>query len=192
MIFYEKTLETETVFNGKLINVRVDKVTVPTGESTREIVEHPNGVVIVALLPNGNVIMERQFRKPVDDMVFELPAGKIDPGEDPKVAALRELREETGYVAKEIKLLTESWPSVGFSDEILYIYLAKDLQLGDRDLDENEVIDLEEYSIDDLYNMVMDGKIIDAKSQIGILMTKSLIDKGKLNDYLLRSEKNGN
>ncbi len=185
MAFEEKTLDSNYVFNGRLIKVRVDKVSVPKGTSTREIVEHADGVVIVALLPNGNVIMEKQFRKPVEGEVFELPAGKVDSGEEPLNAAIRELKEETGYSAKNISLLTKSWPSVGFSDEVLHIYLATGLTKGDTCLDENEVIDLEEHHIDTLFQMVMEGKIIDGKTHIGILMTKALIDRG---DIILTEE----
>ena len=104
MIFKEETLESEYVFRGKLLNVRVDKVTSVNGTSMREIVEHPGGVVMVALKPDGKVTMEKQYRKPMDGVMFELPAGKLDPGEKPEAAAARELKEETGYTAKSIRL----------------------------------------------------------------------------------------
>ena len=184
MTFEEKTIDSEYVFKGKLIKVRRDKVTTVDGESIREIVEHSGGVVIAALKENGNMLMERQFRKPVEGIVFEAPAGKIDPGEEPVDAALRELKEETGYTARKIEFLTKTYPSVGFSAEILYIYLCTELEAGETDFDDNEAIDLEEHSIDELYDMVIAGEIIDAKTQIAVMMVKGMIDKGELADYL--------
>ena len=113
MIFKEDTLESEYVFRGKLINVRRDKVRSVNGTSMRGLVEHPGGVVMVALKPNGMVTMEKQFRKPIEGVMFELPAGKLDPGEKPEAAAARELKEETGYTAKNIRYLTKSYTSCG-------------------------------------------------------------------------------
>ncbi|MBQ3281124.1 MAG: NUDIX hydrolase [Eubacterium sp.] len=184
MVFKEETLESEYVFRGKLINVRRDKVTSVNGTSMREIVEHPGGVVMVALKPDGKVTMEKQYRKPMDGVMFELPAGKLDPGEKPEDAAARELREETGYTAKNIRYLTKSYTSCGYSTEILYAYLCTGLTAGETDLDDNEALDLEEYKIDKLANMVMSGEINDAKTQIAILMVKKMIDNGELDDYL--------
>ncbi len=184
MVFEEKTISSEYVFEGKLIRVRKDVVTTVNGESVREIVEHQGAVVILALLPNGNVIMERQYRKPVENVVFEVPAGLIDPGEEPEEAALRELREETGYRADDIRFLTTAWPSVGFSKEEVHLFCCTGLVPGETDFDDNEAIDTEEHHIDKLCDMVMAGEIPDAKSQIAILMVKRLIDDGVYDDYL--------
>ena len=113
--------------------------------------------------------------------MLEVPAGKIDEGEmNPEKTALRELREETGYRASSIRLLTRMYPSVGYSEETLYIYLCTGLTAGETDFDENEAIDIEEYSIDTLYRMVMEGKIEDGKSQVAILMVKGLLEEGRL------------
>ena len=184
MIFKEDTLESEYVFKGKLINVRRDKVRSVNGTAMRELVEHPGGVVMVALKPNGMVTMEKQFRKPIEGVMFELPAGKLDPGEKPEAAAARELKEETGYTAKNIRYLTKSYTSCGYSDELLYAYLCTGLTAGETHFDENEALDVEEHHIDELANMVMSGEINDAKSQIAILMVKRMIDNGELKDYL--------
>lgn len=184
MIFKEETLESEYVFKGKLINVRRDKVTTVNGTSMRELVEHPGGVVMVALKPDGKVIMEKQFRKPLEEVVFELPAGKLDGDEKPEKAAARELKEETGYTADSIRYLTKSYTSVGYSNEVLYSYLCTGLTPGETDFDENEALDTEEHDIDELVNMVMSGEINDAKTQIALMMVKRMIDMGELKGYL--------
>ena len=180
MTFEEKTLDTERLFEGKIINVRRDRVTVMEGESFREIVEHNGGAVIAAVKSDGNMIMVRQFRKPAERVMLEVPAGKIDPDEDPAVTAVRELKEETGYTAGTVRKLTQMYPSVGYSEEILHLYLCTDLVSGETNFDENEAIDIEEYPVDTLVNMVMNGEIQDGKSQVAILMVKGLLAEGKL------------
>ncbi len=180
MSFNEKTISSETKYKGKILNLRIDTVESVNGESTREIVEHSGGAVVLPLLPNKNVVMIRQFRKPLERDVLEIPAGKIEQGESPEETAFRELQEETGYMANNMTLLTKMYPSVGYSEELLYIYLATDLEPGETDFDENEDIDTYSYHIDDLYEMVMEGKIQDAKTQIAILMTVELLRSGKI------------
>jgi len=184
MVFKEETLSSERVYEGKIINVRKDKVTTVSGTSYREIVEHPEAVVMLALKPDGKVIMEKQFRKPVEGVVFELPAGKIDEGEKPEAAAARELREESGYRADSIRYLTKLYTSVGFTDEVIYAYLCTGLTPGEPDLDEHEAIDIEEYDIGALLNMVMSGEITDAKTQVAVLMVSRMIERGELGEYL--------
>ena len=180
MTFEEKTLDTERIFEGKIINVRRDRVTVMEGESFREIVEHNGGAVIAAVKSNGNMIMVRQFRKPAERVMLEVPAGKIDPNEEPEITAVRELKEETGYTAGRIRKLTQMYPSVGYSEEILHLYLCTDLTAGETAFDENEAIDIEEYPVDELVRMVMSGEIQDGKSQVAILMVKGLLAEGQL------------
>lgn len=180
MSFNEKTISSETKYKGKILNLRIDTVESVNGESTREIVEHSGGAVVLPLLPNKNVVMIRQFRKPIERDVLEIPAGKIEQGESPEETAFRELQEETGYMANNMTLLTKMYPSVGYSEELLYIYLATDLEPGETDFDENEDIDTYSYHIDDLYEMVMEGKIQDAKTQVAILMTMELLRSGKI------------
>lgn len=180
MSFNEKTISSETKYKGKILNLRIDTVESVNGESTREIVEHSGGAVVLPLLPNKNVVMIRQFRKPLERDVLEIPAGKIEQGESPEETAFRELQEETGYMANNMTLLTKMYPSVGYSEELLYIYLATDLEPGETDFDENEDIDTYSYHIDDLYEMVMEGKIQDAKTQVAILMTVELLQSGKI------------
>ena len=180
MSFNEKTISSETKYKGKILNLRIDTVESVNGESTREIVEHSGGAVVLPLLPNKNVVMIRQFRKPIERDVLEIPAGKIEQGESPEETAFRDLQEETGYMANNMTLLTKMYPSVGYSEELLYIYLATDLEPGETDFDENEDIDTYSYHIDDLYEMVMEGKIQDAKTQVAILMTMELLRSGKI------------
>ena len=180
MTFEEKTLETQIIYEGAILNLRRDKVTVMEGTSYREIVEHNGGAVIAAVKNDGKMIMVKQFRKPAERVMLEAPAGKIDAGEEPMAAALRELKEETGYTARHIQKLTQMYPSVGYSQEILHIFLCTDLEAGETDFDENEAIDIEEYDVDVLNDMVMNGQIQDGKSQIAILMVKQLKDAGAL------------
>lgn len=172
MTFEEKTLETEKLYEGAILNLRKDRVTAVCGESFREIVEHNGGSVIAAVKDDGKMIMVRQYRKAAERVMLEVPAGKIDPGEDHLTAARRELREETGYSAGHIELLTRMYPSVGYSEEVLYIYLATELAPGETEFDDNEAIDIEEYPLEKLYDMVMAGEIEDGKSQVAILMAK--------------------
>ncbi len=179
MSYIEKTLSSEMKYKGKILNLRVDTVDTKNGVSTREIIEHPGGAVILPILPNNHVVMIKQFRKPLERDVLEVPAGKIDPGETPEVAAARELREETGYSAKSIRLLTKMYPSVGYSMECLYIFVATELIPGETDFDPSEDIDSFTYHLDDLVDMVMEGKIQDAKSQVAILMTNELLKRGE-------------
>lgn len=180
MTFEEKTVTTERIYEGKIINVRRDQVTVENGLSWREIVEHSGGSVIAAVTDDGQLVMVRQYRKPAERVMLEVPAGKIDPGEEPFDAAVRELREETGYTAEHMELLTRMYPSVGYAEEILYIYAATGLTPGETDFDENEAIDIERYPVEQLYDMVMAGQIEDGKSQVAILMVRERLAAGTL------------
>ena len=180
MVFEEKTIETERIFEGKIINLRRDKVTVENGTSYREIVEHNGGAVLAAVTDDGKMVMVRQYRKPAERVMLEVPAGKIDIGEDPIETACRELKEETGYTPSKIEYLTEFYPSVGYSEEVLYLYLCTDLQAGETCPDENESLDILAMDIEELYQMVMKAEIKDAKTIIAILMVRSLIAEGKL------------
>ncbi len=177
MTFEEKTIKSERIYEGKIINLRKDKVVVLHGTSEREIVEHNGGAVLAAVTPEGKLVMVRQYRKPAGRVMLEVPAGKIDPGEKPEVTAARELKEETGYTAGKVEYLMDFYPSVGYSEEVLYLYLCTELTPGETNFDENEAIDIEEYEIDELCGMVMRGEIHDAKTIIAILAVKDLLGK---------------
>ena len=179
MTFEEKTIKSERIYEGAIINLRRDEVTVQNGTSMREIIEHNGGAVRAAVTSEGKLVMVRQYRKPAGRVMLEVPAGKIDPGESAEAAAKRELKEETGYTAGKIKFLMQFYPSVGYSEEILYLYLCTDLTPGETNFDENEAIDIEEYEINRLHKMVMDGDVQDAKTIIAIMTVKNLLEEGK-------------
>ncbi len=177
MTFEEKTISSEILYKGKILTLRRDKVTVVNGEGYREIIEHGGGATIIGITDEGKMLMVRQFRKPANRVMFEAPAGKIDPGEDPLVTAKRELKEETGYTAANIEYVTEFYPSVGYDEEVLYLYLATGLTPGETDFDDNEALDIEEWDVRELYDMVMRAEIKDAKTIIAILMAKEILEK---------------
>jgi len=169
MIFHEKTLRSEKKYNGKVLNLRVDTIkTFEGGESTREIIEHPGAVAIIAITNDNKIVMVKQYRKPVEEALLEIPAGKIEKDEEHSKTARRELKEETGYDAEHIELLFSYYSSPGISTEKIYLYLAKQLTSGETDFDDNEHIDTEEYSIGDLLEMINCGDIKDGKTIIGI------------------------
>jgi len=156
----------ETVFKGRLLDVRRHRVRLPNGEeSLREYIVHPGAVVILAFLDNGKLLFERQFRYPLRRVFLELPAGKIDPGEAILSTARRELREETGYLAREWEHLGVMHPSIGYSDERIEIFTARGLHLaGDKMLDHNEFLEVLELSPEEARQAVWDGRITDGKT----------------------------
>jgi len=177
LIFEEKTIETTRIYEGKILNLRRDKVTVLNGESYREIVEHSGGAVIGALTDDDNLIMVKQFRKPLERVVLEVPAGKRDGNENGEEVAVRELREETGYTAEEIVHLTTMYPTPGYSEEALDIFLARKLTSGETDFDENEAIDICEIPLNEVIEMIMKGEIQDGKTQVTVLMIKEFLER---------------
>ena len=173
MAYEEKTIESKIVYEGPIFNVRKYEVSAFNGKETyRDVVEHNGGAVMLAITDDGKILMEKQFRKPLEREVIELPAGKIDPGEKPEVTAARELKEETGYTAEKIKLLTKIVPSCGYSQETLWIYICKGLVPGEKCWDDTENIDLFEMDADKVIDMIMAGKILDAKTMCGVLYAR--------------------
>jgi ADP-ribose pyrophosphatase len=176
MIVEEKTIGSERIYEGQILNLRRDKVTVKNGESYREIVEHRGGVVIIGLTGEGKVPMVRQYRKAAEKAVLEIPAGKLEKDEDPLDAAGREFKEETGYSAGSIRYLFEGYSSIGYSTERLKFYFAEDLTPGETDFDENESITVEEYTPDELFLMAANGELIDQKTIVAALFARELAE----------------
>lgn len=162
----ETRVSSEVVFKGVLLEVRKDEVALPNGaRSFREYIVHPGAVVVLAFLDNGNLLFERQFRYPVGRVFVELPAGKIDPGEDILETARRELREETGYVAENWQYLGVMHPCIGYSDERIEIFAARDLRYaGEQQLDHNEFLEIIELAPAAAKEAVFSGEITDAKT----------------------------
>ncbi len=171
MNLYEKTVSQDVRFRGYVINLRVDNILLPNGNpATREVVEHPGGVCVAALTDQNELLFVRQFRYPYSEVLLELPAGKLDRGgEDPLEAGKRELREETGAVANNYRSLGKLYPSPGYCDEIIHLYLATGLTFGESEPDEDEFLECERIPLDRAVQMVLQNEITDAKTQVAIL-----------------------
>jgi len=166
-------LRSETVHSGKLLTVRVDTVRLPNGnERAREVVEHPGAIALVPLLPDGRVVLVRQWRHAAGQMLLEVPAGTREKGEEPAATATRELKEETGYTAREIILLGSFFSAPGFCTELLSCYLTVGLTAGNATPEEDEGIALVSLPLADLPVMIARGEIRDAKSIAAIAMTQ--------------------
>lgn len=164
----EKTLSSKQIFRGRYLKVEQDQVQAPDGKVyTREYILHPGAAMMIPLLPNGNVVMIHQYRHAVKQVFLEFPAGKRDHGEETLLTAQRELKEETGYEAKDWKFLTTIHPVIGYSNEHIDLYLAKDLIHTEQRLDQGEFIEVLEVAPQDLMNLVRQGKVSDVKTQIG-------------------------
>ena len=173
MVHTEEKLESQTIYQGHIITVTQDTVRLENGDQAkREVVHHQGAAAVVPVGKNGEVYMVRQFRYPLGRELLEIPAGKLEPGEDPKTAALRELEEECGLTADRVIDLHPIYPSVGYDTEVIHIYLATDLHETECHPDEDEFLDRLSYSLDTLVEMVMKGEICDAKTVAGILKTK--------------------
>lgn len=167
----EKAVSTEYIFRGKIINLRLDSVKLPNGRpAEREIVEHPGGVAVVAVTENDEIIMVRQYRRAADEVLYEIPAGKLNWGEDHYSCGVRELEEETGYLAGKFEYLGGFYPTPGFCNEVIHIYLATDLTKGDSNPDEDEFLEICLEKRESLVQKIMAGEIKDSKTVIGILM----------------------
>lgn len=179
MDLQEKVLKSDYIYRGKIISLRRDTVELPNGrQSSREIVEHSGGVCIAPLTDEGDLLFVRQFRAPYRRVLLELPAGKITPGEEPLACGKRELLEETGATAREYQPLGKMFPSVGYTDEIIYMYAARGLTFGRQQPDEDEFLSLERIPLDEAVRMVLRDEIEDAKTQIAILKLRMLSLKG--------------
>lgn len=165
----ETELSTESVFRGNLLHVKRDKVRLPDGSETgREYIVHPGAVLVVPMLDDGRLVFERQFRYPLRRAFIELPAGKIDPNEDTLVTGQRELLEETGYSASEWHYLAALHPCIGYSDEIIHIYLATGLREGEHNRDHDESLEVFTMTLEEAMQALRRGEITDGKTMIAL------------------------
>ena len=166
----ETPKSSEKIFSGRLIDLYFDHIELPNGKSsTREWIKHPGAVCIVPILPDGNLCLIRQYRYGPRAEFIEIPAGKLDVGEDPLVCAKRELEEEIGYIAGKLTFLTNIHPAIGFSNEKMWVYLAEDLILSKQNLDQDEFLELYPIPVKKAIDLIYEGKITDVKTVIGIL-----------------------
>ena len=172
----ETGLDREEVFAGQLLHVRRDTVRLPDGkQACREFVTHPGAVLMIAELPNGKLLFERQFRYPLDRVFLELPAGKIHPGEEILLTAQRELREETGYVAEHWHHLGTIHPCIGYSDERIEIFFARGLSHVGHALDDGEFLEVHELGLEEAIEAVRDGRVTDGKSVAGLFWAERVL-----------------
>lgn len=173
--FYEQTEETQGIFSGKIISVHTDTVTLVDGtEAQREVVDHPGGVAVVGLTENNEVLMVRQFRYPYKEIIYEIPAGKLEKGEDIRQAGIREFHEECGAEAQNFEALGEIYPTPGYCSEIIHLFYATDLTFTQQELDDDEYLDVIKMPLGECVAKIMSGEIKDAKTIVGILKLKEL------------------
>ena len=166
----KKTLSSRLIYEGRAVKLRVDTIKMPDGrETTREIVEHSDCVAVVVIDADDNVLLVEQFREPVEKVLLEIPAGGIDPGEDPVATVCRELREETGYLPRKVERLGGFYSAPGYSSEYLYLYLATDLTSSPLHAEDTENIRLVRVPIAQITSLIASGSICDAKSIAGLL-----------------------
>jgi len=166
----ERLLDSQQVYRGHFLDVRRDSVSLPDGSTShREYIRHPGAVMVVPLLDDGRLLMERQYRYPMARVMLEFPAGKLDAGEDPRVCGQRELLEETGYSAVEWAHAGVLHNAIAYSDEGIHIYFARGLTRGEQKLDEGEFLELVTHTVDDLDRMAASGELTDAKTLVGLL-----------------------
>lgn len=174
----EKTVSSEQLFDGKVVKLFVDKAELENGEIvTREMIKHPGGVCIVPLDEDDNVLMVRQFRYPPHKVLLEIPAGKMEYGEDHRKCGLRELKEETGCTCDEFIYLGNLIPTPAYDNEVIHMYLARGLHAGSQKLDDDEFLDVEKIPLEKAVEMIMNNEIEDAKTQLALLKTKLMLGK---------------
>jgi ADP-ribose pyrophosphatase len=164
---------TKNIFTGKVITLNIDTVTLPNGVTIDlEMVRHPGAAAVVPLKGDGTVVLIKQFRHAAGGFIYEIPAGKLHPGEDPTHCAARELEEEIGYVAGRLEHLTSILTAPGFTDEVIHIYRATDMTAGRQQLDRDEVLEVLEVPLEDAIKMIRAGTIRDAKTIVGLQLVR--------------------
>ncbi len=165
--FEEKTLNTQSIFKGKIISLQVDEVELPDGKkANRELIKHPGAVCVIAITDEKKIILVEQYRKALERPLVEVPAGKLEPGEEPSICAGRELEEETGYRPGKITHIQSFYTSPGFADELVHVFLAEQLEKVEEGLvaDEDEFVDLLEVTIEEAEQLVKESRVFDAKT----------------------------
>ena len=166
----EKKISGEQIFSGRVVDLSVDKVELEDGTITsREVITHPGGVCVVPINEQGEVYLVKQFRYPFGEVLLEIPAGKLEKGEDHKLCGIRELKEEIGATAEKFEYLGCLYPTVAYDTEIIHMYLAQDLTFGDQNLDDGEFLDVIKMPFDKAIEMVMNNELRDAKTQLALL-----------------------
>lgn len=174
----ETQIASTPIFNGRVLNLRTDTVTLPNGQTAyREVIEHNGGACVAALDDNNNLLLVRQYRYAAGETTWELPAGKLEKGEDPLVCATRELEEETGYRAKKLISLGSFYPTPAYCQEKIYMYYAKELTPTKQNLDEDEFLEVRAFPFHQVIEMVKKGEITDGKTQLAILRLHLLLNE---------------
>jgi ADP-ribose pyrophosphatase len=175
-----EVLESRTMFEGRVLGLDVDRVRLANGRvSELEVVRHPGAVAIAPITASGEVLLVRQFRYATGDWLLEVPAGKLDPGEEPRLAASRELEEETGYRARRLEPLGWVWTTPGFSNEVIHLYLARDLEPATQALEDDEVLTVERLPLPEAVDRALDGRLHDSKSICCLLRAASRLGTRK-------------
>ena len=180
-VYEEKTVSSELIFDGRVVHLYCDEVALPDGKrSVREYAKHVGAVCIVPVTDEGEIVCVRQYRYAIGRTLLEIPAGKLDsPDEDRREAALRELREETGATCKRLDFMGDFYSSPALLDERISMYLARGLEFGETDFDDDEYIEIERIPVDELVKMICAGEILDAKTQAGVLKAAIIINAEK-------------
>lgn len=170
-------MKSEKIYEGKILNLKVDTVELPDKKySKREIVEHPGGVGIITITSNNSLVLVKQYRKAIEEFIWEIPAGKLEVNEEPRETAIRELREETGYEANKLTYITEFYTSPGYCNEKIHLFLAEDLIEVEASPDPGEFLEKKIIPLDDLSKMLDRGEIMDSKTIIGINIAKRYLE----------------
>lgn len=175
--FEEKTIKTEAIYDGKILKLQVDDVTLPNGKTAkRELVKHQGAVAIIPITKDNKIVFVEQYRKPLEKSLIEIPAGKLEAGEEPRTTAVRELEEETGYTTNSLSFVTSFYSSPGFADELLHIYITDQLERLDKPVagDDDEFVEVLELTLDEAKRCVEEERIHDAKTNYAILYLHAL------------------
>jgi ADP-ribose pyrophosphatase len=182
MELFEKELKREYIYEGKILKLRHDKVELPDGKvADREIIEHSGGSGVLAVTENDEILLVKQYRRPYDEVTYEIPAGKLNPGENPEENARRELSEETGLTAKNIVHIGDLYTTPALIDEVIHMYIATDLTQGEQHLDYDEFVNTLKIPLSKAVDMVMAGEIKDSKTQTVILKADKYFERQKKN-----------